>query len=246
MLKNKNAIITGANGGIGRAIVTCYAQNHADIWVCVRKQEVFFEDFLSELSDKYNVSIKPIYFDLNDRDSIQKGLEVIKEERKTIDILVNNAAISSSSLFMTTTVDEIEKIFTINYFSQLYIIQKISRLMIRKRSGSIINILSTRGIEPALGLLSYGSSKAAFAFSTRILAKELGPYNIRVNAIAPGQIETRMFDENYSEEAKTEIVLSNPLRRIGMPNDIADLALFLASSSSSYINGQIIRVDGGQ
>lgn len=245
MLKGKNVIITGANRGIGKAILEIFARNKANIWACCRKKNPVFEAEVQELAEKNGVWIRPVYFELGDETSIHSGLATILSEKLPIDVLINNAGITATALLQQTTIDEIKHVFEINFFSHLSVIRRVSKSMIRNKNGVIINMASIAGIEHQPGRIAYGSSKAALIWMTQSLAKELGPFHIRVNAIAPGAIQTHMVTD-YPEEKITKIVSETGLRRLGNPEEIAEVALFLASDASSYINGQIIKVDGGR
>ena len=142
-------------------------------------------------------------------------------------------------------VEKIRKVFDINYFVPLAIIKKISKIMIRQRDGIIINMASVAGIEHQPGRVAYGSSKAALIWATQGLAKELGAFNIRVNAIAPGAVKTEMT-AGYSEDKIKKIIAETALHRMGDMIDIANVVLFLCSKEASFINGQVIKVDGGR
>jgi 3-oxoacyl-[acyl-carrier protein] reductase len=163
---------------------------------------------------------------------------------KKVDILVNNAGIASGALFQMTTISELRKVFEINFFSQIVISQGISRVMSRNKSGSIINLASTSAFIADPGTLAYGSSKSAFARATKSMATELGSMGIRVNALAPSVTKTDMFDQ-MSADARDSLIESSALKRCAEPQDIANVALFLASDLSLYVTGQVIRVDGG-
>lgn len=241
----KNVIITGANRGIGKTLVEEFASVGYNVWACARRQNPEFEEYLHCLSSKYDVWVHPIYFDMLDDDSIKKGLQTIFDEKQPIDVLVNNAGISAVGLLSQTKVEDVRKLFDVNYFSVLRIIQLVSKKMMLKRKGVIINMASLAGIEPQPGKIAYGSSKAAIILMTQCLAKELGPIGIRVNAIAPGPIETEMIHQ-YSDDMLKELASESSLRRLGRPQEIAQTALFLASEQASYINGEIIKVDGGR
>ena len=240
-----NVIITGSNRGIGKAMVEAFAASGANIWACARKTNPEFESWLKEAAEKNGVWIKPVYFELTDAEAINAGIQSIIDEEQPIDVLVNNAGISTVSLLSMSKVVEIEKLFSINYFAMLRVIQKVSKRMSRQRKGCIINMGSIAGIEPQPGKIAYGSSKAAVMMMTKCLAKELGPMGVRVNAIAPGPIETEMIHQ-YKDEMLEKLAAESALRRLGKTEEIAQVALFLASEQASYINGEIIKVDGGR
>ena len=240
-----NAIITGCNRGIGKALVETFAGARHNIWACARKATPEYETWLRETSTKANVWIKPVYFELTDTEGLNTALQSIIDEDQTIDVLVNNAGISTVGLLSMSKVEDIEKLFNVNYFAMLRIIQKVSKRMSRQRKGVIINMGSNAGIDPQPGKIAYGSSKAAVMMMTKCLAKELGPMGIRVNAIAPGPVETEMIHQ-YKDEVLKNLVFESALRRLGTTDEVAKVALFLASEQASYINGEIIKVDGGR
>ena len=240
-----NAIITGSNRGIGKAMVEAFAIAGYNVWACARKTNPEFESWLKETAEKAGVWIKPVYFELTDTDTLNAGIQSIIDEGETIDVLVNNAGISTVGLLSMSKVEDIENLFAVNYFAMLRIIQKVSKRMYRQRKGVIINMGSNAGIDPQPGKIAYGSSKAAAMMMTKCLAKELGPMGIRVNAIAPGPVETEMIHQ-YKDEVLKNLASESALRRLGTTEEIAKVALFLASEQASYINGEIIKVDGGR
>jgi len=244
LLKGKTSIITGCNKGIGKKILEIFALNGSNIIACIRTKNTDFENFIERIKKKYNIDIIIIFFDLDDHFQIKDAIKNIIKLKLPIDILVNNAGISSGSLFQLTSRNEMVKVMNINFISQIIFTQGISRLMMRKKNGSIINISSISGIIGDSGTLTYGSSKASFNFATKTIASELGIYNVRVNAIAPGLVKTDMLNEMDKKLIK-KIVDSSALKRICQPSEIASVVLFLASDLSSFITGQIIRVDGG-
>ena len=200
--------------------------------------------WLKNLENKFNIVITPIELDLSDEDSIKNSIKQIFSTSKRIDILVNNAGIASGGLFQMTPISELRKVFEINLFSQILFTQGIAKIMIRNKSGSIINLSSSAAFIADPGTLSYGSSKSALIRATHSMAIELGALNIRVNAIAPGVTKTDMFDQ-MSKDARDKLINSSSLKRPAEPKDIANVALFLASDLSSFVTGQVIRADGG-
>lgn len=245
LLKGKNAIITGCNRGIGKAILEIFAKNGADIWACIRTQNDEFDGFCHDLMTTYDMQIRPVYFDLSDYDQIKAGVKTIMSEKKKIDVLVNNAGITYNALFQMTTLDKMEEVFKVNYFSQVLFTQYIVKLMVRQNAGSIINISSTAAIDANAGRSAYGASKAAVICTSKAMAAELGDKGIRVNVIAPGITNTDMVAASMSQEVIDATINQTSLKRMGIPADIADAALFLASDMSSYMTGQVIRIDGG-
>lgn len=244
-LRGKNAILTGSNRGIGKATLEALAQNGVNVWACARQENPEFVAHIKELEEKYQVWIKPVYFDLTEEASIQQGIQTIIKEKKAIDILINNAGIPFGGLFQMTPMKKLKEVFEVNYFSQIYIMQLVSRYMMRQKKGSIINLASVGGIEVNEGYLAYGSSKAALIWATKCLAKEMGPYHIRVNAVAPGLTQTNMG--NYkSEEELEKVVERTALRRMAEPEEIAQAILYLASDDASFVTGHVLRIDGGR
>lgn len=240
-----NVIITGCNRGIGKALVEAFAGAGYHIWACARKATPEYEAWIEATAKQAGVWIKPVYFELTETEALNAGIQSIIDEGETIDVLVNNAGISKVGLLSMSKVDDIINLFDINFFAMLRIIQKVSKPMSRQRKGVIINMGSIAGIEPQPGKIAYGSSKAAVMMMTKCLAKELGPMGIRVNAIAPGPVETEMIHQ-YKEEMLEKLASESSLRRLGKKEEIAQVALFLVSDQASYINGEIIKVDGGR
>ena len=240
-----NVIITGCNRGIGKSLVETFASAGYNVWACARNVSSEYEMWLKETAERCHVWIKPVYFELTDTDALNAGIQHIIDEGESIDVLINNAGISTVGLLSISKVDDIERLFDVNFFAMLRIIQKVSKRMARQRKGVIINMGSNAGIDPQPGKIAYGSSKAAVIMMTRCLAKELGPMGIRVNAIAPGPIETEMIHQ-YKDEVLNRLTSESALKRLGTTEEIANVALFLASEQASYINGEIIKVDGGR
>ena len=245
LLKNKNSVITGCNRGIGKEIVKVFAENGSNIWACVRKENESFTEFINDLERKHSVRISPVYFDLRDDNQIKAGVQTIKEVKENIDILVNNAGVIFTALFQMTPIQKLKELFEINYFSQMLLTQNISRIMIRQKFGSIVNISSSAAIDGNEGRTAYASAKAAMITSTKILSKELAPYNIRVNSVVPGLTQTDMMEDSTPEDVLEKTLNLISMKRVGQPEEIANSVLFLASNLSSYLTGQTLRVDGG-
>ena len=245
MLKEKNAIITGARRGIGRATVEAFASFGANVWACARKPDDAFEAEMRQIAEKYGVSIWPVYFDVTDEAQIKQAVHAIRKQKISIDALVNMAGIvEDSTSFQMTSVDKMKHLFDTNFFAVTLLIQYISRFMARQSSGSIINIASIAGLDGEPAQYEYAASKAAIVGATRHLARELAPNNIRVNAVAPGIIETEM-GAKIEEKLRSHMLEKVIMGRIGKPDEIANVVAFLASDLSSFMTGQIIRVDGG-
>ena len=244
-LKNKNVIITGCNKGIGKATLEGFAKYGANIFACVRSNSSEFKKFISTLKKKYKVKIYVIKLDLLKKSSISNCVNEIYKINKNIDILVNNAGMLFNSLFQMTSEKQLQEMFQVNYFSQVYLTQIISRGMTKNKTGNIIFVSSTSGINGDYGRFAYSSSKAAILSTVKTLSKELSNYNIRVNAVSPGLTETDLMLSNTKEDIIKSEIEKISLKRIASTNEIANVILFLASEKSSYINGQNMIVDGG-
>ena len=245
LLKGKTAVITGCNRGIGKAMLDVFARNGAEIWACVRKPDDSFTGYIEVLAKETGVTISPVYFDFADVEQVKEGVKTIRSSKQSVDIFVNNAGIVYTALFQMTPIDKMKEVFDINFFSQMLLTQSISRIMARQKSGSIVNLSSSAAIEGNEGRTAYAASKAAMITSTKVLARELSAYNIRVNAIAPGLTQTDMMVESTPEDALESTLQRICLKRVGEPEEIANVALFLSSGLSSYMTGQVLRVDGG-
>ena len=244
-LKNKNVIITGCNKGIGKATLEGFAKYGANIFACVRSNSSEFKKFILTLNKKYKVKIYVIKLDLLKKSSISNCVNEIYKINKNIDILVNNAGMLFNSLFQMTSEKQLQEMFQVNYFSQVYLTQIISRGMTKNKTGNIIFVSSTSGINGDYGRFAYSSSKAAILSTVKTLSKELSNYNIRVNAVSPGLTETDLMLSNTKADIIKSEIKKISLKRIASTNEIADIILFLASEKSSYINGQNIVADGG-
>ena len=244
-LTGKNAVVTGARRGIGRSILKTFVENGANVWACIRQPDEEFSVWADKLADQFSVFITPLCFDITDSVAMKAAVKRIMAEKLPVDILVNNAGIvAESRSFTMTSIETMKAVFETNFFAQMEFTQYMVRLMIRKQSGSIINIASIAGLDGAPGQLEYVASKAAVIGATKKLAIELGEANIRINAIAPGIIETDMGGK-IGSELRNETLKNTIMHKAGSPEEIAGVALFLASDQSSYMTGQVIRVDGG-
>ena len=241
----KNVIITGSNRGIGSRVVELLASKGCNVWACARKKSDDFEARLKELSLKYSVWVKPVYFDLTDETQIKNGIKTIMADKQSIEVLVNNAGVPFGGLMSMTPISKLREVFEVNYFSQILIMQLVSRVMMRQKSGCIINMASVGGIETNPGYLAYGSSKAALIWATKCVAKELGPYGVRVNAVAPGFTDTSMGHFNKEEELN-KMIEKTSLRRMATPEEIAKGVAYLASEDASFVTGHVLVIDGGR
>ncbi len=245
LLANKTAVVTGANRGIGQSIIDLFSKNGANIFACSREVNDKFSQFIKLTEQKYKNKIIPVELDLSKIESIKSAFAKIREQNDKIDVLINNAATIHTALFNMTSIDKLREIFEINFFSQTLFTQYVSKLMIKNNSGSIVYMSSSSAIDSNEGRSAYSASKAAIISQAKTLSRELGRYNIRVNAIAPGLTKTDMMYENTSKEIINQLKNNISLNRYAEKIEVANVALFLSSELASYINGQTIRVDGG-
>ena len=245
LLKNKWGVVTGSNRGIGYNILETFSKQGAKIFACIRNID---EDFLKkkkELENKNKNKIIPIKFDLSKKDVLLSAINQINDEGKKINFLINNSAIIHNKLFQLTKMDEFYKVFEINFFNQVFFTQSLMRNFIKNKNGSIVFLSSSAAEDGNMGRSAYASSKAALTSFAKVISRELGPYNVRVNVISPGLTNTDMMKNSTDQKYLENIIKEIPLRRIGETNDIANLALFLVSDLSRYLTGREIRIDGG-
>ncbi|MBE5885009.1 MAG: SDR family oxidoreductase [Lachnospiraceae bacterium] len=244
MLEGKNVIVTGTARGIGHKMVEIFAQNGANVFAHARKETQEHKQFCEQLTVKESVQIIPVYFDLQDEDAIKDAVKSIRSTKLSIDGLVNNAGVTYNALFQMTNMDELRKQFEVNFFAPYLFTQYISKLMIRNKKGSIVNVSSSAALDGNSGKSAYGASKAALLTMTLSIAEELGASGIRANVICPGVTETDMVSTmpEYISEVQKEAAF---LKKLGKTDDIANTAMYLLSDYSSYITGQVFRVDGG-
>lgn len=245
-LSKKTIVVTGCLQGIGRATMDMFARNGANIFACSLKQTEEFEAHIEELKNECGTQIIPVYFDMMDDDSIKNAVKEIQKAKLPIDGLINIAGITKDAIFQMVKMDDMRTTYQVNVFSQVLFSQYIVKLMQRHgNGGSIVFTSSISGLEGRSGQLSYASSKAAVVAVAKTMAAELGASNIRVNTIAPGFINTDMY-KDVPKDIIEQKVGKTALKRMGTPDEIANVLMFLASDSSSHITGQVIRIDGGK
>ncbi len=243
LLSGKSALITGAGRGIGRAVAERFAAEGATLFLAVRNIEQGMV-LAGELQAKHGIDCHALSCDVADADSVKTLFRELFSHSKTLDVLVNNAGVLDDALIGMVTPAQVERTFASNSFSVLYCSQYAARMMQRAGGGSIINLASIIGRVGNAGQAVYGGSKAAVIGITQSLAKELAPQQIRVNAIAPGFIDTDMA-HSLPDDKFQQRLQSIAMGRIGSADEVAKVALFLASELSSYVTGQVIGVDGG-
>jgi NAD(P)-dependent dehydrogenase (short-subunit alcohol dehydrogenase family) len=241
-LEGKVAIITGATSGMGRASAKLFAQEGAKVVVTGRNEERA-KAIVDDIKAEGNEAIYVIA-DMSNLDDVKKIFDATMEEYGTVDILFNNAGMLSMSPLMDLSIEEWNKIFNVNVTSSLVLTQLVAPVMKEKGKGTIVNTCSVASFGAHHGFAAYVDSKHAMAGLTKSIAWELGP-EIRCNGIAPGLIHTAMVDSIGGPAALQQMIDQCPVKRCGEPEDIAAVALFLASDDSAFLDGQIIKVDGG-
>lgn len=241
MLTGKVAFITGAGKGIGRATALLFAENGAVVYANDLNEADLNE--VASAAAGYTGRIIPVAYDITDFAENKNAVMRIKKEQGKIDILVNNAGIMIDALIGMVKMETVQKTFSVNVFAAMDLLQYAAKLMIRQKSGSIINLASIVGVNGNRGQLAYSASKGAVISMTKTAAKELAEHNIRVNAIAPGNVNTDLF-HSVGPEFQQEKIKSIRMGRLAEPEDIAKTALYLASDLSGYVTGQVIVVDG--
>ena len=243
MLENKVALVTGASRGIGRATAIKLASYGATVIVNYQGSKEKAEEVVSTIlanggqAESYGC-------DVSDFESCGNMIGEIIKKYGHLDILVNNAGITRDGLIMKMSEEDFEKVLDVNLKGAFHTIRHASRYLLKQRSGSIINISSVSGVSGNAGQANYSAAKAGLIGLTKSVAKELGSRGIRVNAVAPGFIETDMTDA-MPDSAKEAIKGQITMGRIGTPDDIANVVAFLASEAAAYVTGQTIAVDGG-
>lgn len=242
LLENKVCLITGAARGIGRETARKFAEEGAILYV-TDLQEGSLASLTDELIDMYKTDVTPLYFDVTDENAAKAAVMAVKKGHGRLDVLVNNAGIMRDNVIGMIGTKLMQDVFDINVFAVINMIQLANRLMSRQRSGSIINISSIVGLEGAAGQLVYSASKGAVAALTKAASKELAANGIRVNAVAPGLINTGLLHAIGDERIK-ENLKNVRMGRLGEPEDVAKVILFLASDLAGYVTGEIIGIDG--
>lgn len=239
---NKNVLVTGASGGIGKAIAICFAKHGYDVIVHYNGNEQAALETL-KIVQEYSPNSMKIKGNISNAEEVENIFKTIQEKYSKLDVLINNSGITKDNLCLRMSEQDFMDVMNVNCKGTFLCSKQASRMMMRKKSGCIINMASVVGISGNAGQANYAASKAAVIGLTKSLAKELGSRNIRVNAIAPGFIETKMT-EVLKEEVKQAMLKQIPLACFGKAEEVADCAYFLAEYGS-YITGQVIQVDGG-
>ena len=243
MLKGKCAIVTGAAKGIGKAIALKLASLGANIVLNYRSSEEKAIETENEIK-ALGVEVLRVKGDISNISDVENLINTAKEKFGKIDIMVNNAGITKDTLILRMKEEDFDSVINVNLKGVFNCLKTITPVMVKQREGKIINLSSVVGLSGNAGQVNYAASKAGVIGMTKSLAKEIGARGITVNAVAPGFIETDMTEvlgEKFKEETKKAI----PLKRLGKPEDVANVVAFLASEDADYITGQVIQVDGG-
>ena len=243
MLKGKTAVVTGASRGIGRAIALKLATLGANIVVNYRNSAGAMQEVVKEI-EALGVKTLAVQCDISNYSDVENMMKKCKEEFGSIDILVNNAGITKDGLLMRMKEEDFDSVIDTNLKGAFNCTKHVSAIMLKQRSGRIINISSVSGLTGNAGQVNYSSAKAGILGMTKAVAREFASRGVTCNAVAPGYIQTDMTD-GLPDKVKEDIMNSIPLNRLGMPGDVANAVAFLASEEASYITGQVINVDGG-
>ncbi len=242
--KDKKALVTGGLRGIGRAIVLLLAQGGADVAIIDIGGEDLEESLRKEL-ESFNTHLVVRRADVSNYEEVKKAVEeILSEFSGKLDILVNNAGITRDNLLLRMSEEEWDKVIAVNLKGVFNCTQACLKTMLRQRSGAIVNVASIVGLKGNAGQTNYSASKAGVIGFTKSLAKEVGGRNIRVNAVAPGFIETDMT-RALPPEVREKVLPLIPLGRFGQPEEVAQVVVWLASDLSSYLTGEVISIDGG-
>lgn len=242
-LQGKTAIVTGGSRGIGRAICIALAQEGANVVTCYAHGAEGAEETV-KMCQEYGVKAEAVKADVADNEDVSAMITKVKSEYGSVDILVNNAGITKDNLILKMNEDDFNQVIDTNLKGAFLCIQNVAKIMLKQKSGKIINITSVVGVSGNAGQANYAASKAGLIGLTKSVAKELGSRGITVNAVAPGFIETDMTAK-LPADVVDEMKKSIPMKSMGQVEDVANLVAFLASDNARYITGQVICVDGG-
>lgn len=243
LLNGRTAIVTGGAQGIGEAIAETLAKEGASVAIIDVNLEKA-QATAARLKSEFGVDTEAYKTDVSSLAEVEKVTDSIVERFKKIDILINNAGVTRDNLLLRMTEQEWDLVIAINLKGTFNFTKTVSKVMMKARTGSIVNISSVIGLMGNAGQTNYAATKAGVIGITKSVAKELGSRNVRVNAVCPGYIQTAMTDK-LTQEVKDKMIELIPAKKMGLPQDVANAVLFLSSDMSSYVTGETIRVDGG-
>ena len=243
MEERKVVLVTGGSRGIGKEVAEVYADNGYDVVINYVSDKTDVEGLKKEFEEK-GVKCLLVKGDVSKADDVQNMVEEAIKEFGKIDVLVNNAGITRDTLLMRMSEEDFDKVIEINLKGTYLVTKAVTKYMMKKRQGSIINLASVVGVVGNAGQCNYSASKAGIIGFTKSVAKELASRNIRANAVAPGFISTDMTSV-LSDSVKENINAQIPLKRMGTAKEVAEVIYFLGSDKSSYVTGQVINIDGG-
>ena len=237
-------VVTGANGGIGKSVSNHLARHGYSLILCTREKNDDFASWASHLQNAYGVHVQLVHFDFSKAQDVREASTAIAAKYK-VSSLINCAGVPYGATTLMTKIEDLKTVLDVNFTHQVLFTQQILKSMYARKKGSIVNVASMSALNADAGTLAYGASKAALIHFTKVAAAESGRFGVRINAVCPGAIETEMLnlmDSVSLEKLRTR----SALMRIGKPEEVASAVLFLISDDSSYISGEILKINGGE
>ncbi len=246
LLKNKNAIVSGGSQGIGAAIASEFGRQGANVCLLYRKHEETAQNLAAEIQKLGSKAIA-VKCDISSFDEARKVVETTVEQFGSVDILVNNAGMNWDGVSWKMSEEQWDRVIEVNLKGYFNFTRHVAPLLKTQKSGKIINVTSINGLRGKFGQSNYSASKAGIIGYTKAIAKELGAFGVNVNAVAPGLIETAMLKESEARDKIIDLAMAEiVLKRVGTPEDVANVVVFLASDMARHVTGEVIKVDGGQ
>jgi 3-oxoacyl-[acyl-carrier protein] reductase len=246
LLKNKSAIVSGGSQGIGAAIASEFGRQGANVCLLYRKHEETAQNLAAEIQKLGSKAIA-VKCDISSFDEARKVVETTVEQFGGVDILVNNAGMNWDGVSWKMSEEQWDRVIEVNLKGYFNFTRHVAPLLKTQKSGKIINVTSINGLRGKFGQSNYSASKAGIIGYTKAIAKELGAFGVNVNAVAPGLIETAMLKESEARDKIIDLAMAEiVLKRVGTPEDVANVVVFLASDMARHVTGEVIKVDGGQ